>query len=143
MKRDLKTLLGNTEKVNDCLEWKGCLNSEGYARANIDGDVNTKVHRVVFELSKGEDIQGFVVRHSCDNRKCINPKHLQKGTPLQNVQDRNERSGNGQAKLTKEKVLAIRQLANAFSQKQLAEMFAVDSRTISSIILRKHWKHIA
>jgi len=143
MKKDLNKILSFTDKdENGCLIWNRCLNSDGYPRALIDKNENTKVHRVVYELFNKEELGKYVVRHSCDNPKCINPEHLLKGTPLENIQDKNLRSGNGMAKLTKDQVKAIRSLLNDFSRKQLAEMFGVDSRTISSIILFKHWKHV-
>lgn len=143
MKKDLNTILEFTkEDDNGCLIWQRCFNTDGYPRALIDKNANAKVHRVVYELFNNELLGDYVVRHTCDNPKCLNPKHLIKGTARQNVEDRNERSGNGAAKLTKDQVKAIRSLANEFSRKQLAEMFNVDSRTISSIILFKHWKHV-
>jgi hypothetical protein len=87
---NLSDYLRHTEKIGECLEWRRCLNSDGYPRAGIKGNTNIKVHREVFYL-----VNGFypdVVRHSCDNRICINPDHLLPGTPIDNVKDRNQRA---------------------------------------------------
>lgn len=74
---------------NGCLEWTRCFNTDGYPRAGVKGNTNLKVHREVFYECNG--YYPDVVRHTCDNKKCINPDHLVGGTSLDNVQDRNER----------------------------------------------------
>lgn len=93
MKRDLTTIMSNTIKTDtECLVWTRCLNSDGYPRAVIDGNNNTKVHRVVFEL-----VNGFLpetVMHTCDNPQCINPDHLVAGTPSKNSLDRHIKGRN-------------------------------------------------
>lgn len=71
-----------TNKNGDCLEWTKLLNSEGYARL----PPNIKVHREVFYETNGYYPE--VIRHTCDNRKCINPKHLIGGSQLDNISDR-------------------------------------------------------
>ncbi|CAH9016537.1 putative homing endonuclease [Vibrio phage 275E43-1] len=91
MKKDLELILSHTEQLGNCLIWTRCCNTDGYPRAVIDGNNNAKVHRVVYELYHGELEQGLVVRHVCDNPKCINPEHLVSGTQQDNVQDRVQR----------------------------------------------------
>lgn len=48
------------------------------------------VHRLSYILWYGLEIEpGLVIRHLCySNGKCINPEHLEPGTPLQNTADR-------------------------------------------------------
>jgi hypothetical protein len=56
--------------------------------------VSTGLHRLVFCEAHGltlEDIAGRVVRHTCDNPRCINPLHLLIGTRADNNRDRAER----------------------------------------------------
>ncbi len=142
MKKDKDLLLSYTKLNGECLEWTRCFNTDGYPRAAFDGYTNGKVHRVIYEIVHGPIEKGLVIRHTCDNPKCINPNHLIKGTNYENIVDRNIRSGNGRAKLTKTQVIAIRELANKFSRTEIAKIFNVDSRTVSSIILGHHWKHV-
>lgn len=144
MKKDLDLLLSYTQKQGDCLEWTRSLNSEGYARAVIDNNNNAKIHRVVWELVNQKSAQGFVIRHTCDNRKCINPEHLLIGTNIDNINDRDSRERNGWAKLTHNEVRAIRDLykTGKYKQKELAYLFKVNPRTINSLVLGYHWKHV-
>lgn len=86
MNKWLDLILSYTKESGECLIWTRCFNSDGYPRAVLGGDNNAKVHRVVFELVNGYLPE--VVRHTCDNPKCLNPTHLVAGTALDNVRDR-------------------------------------------------------
>ena len=58
------------------------------------GGCTQNAHRYVYQLLKGEILPGQVVRHTCDNKLCINPDHLILGTPQENVNDYMERQYN-------------------------------------------------
>ena len=138
--------LTKTAKSGDCLEWSGCLNTDGYPRVSWKGNANGKLHRIIYQvLSPDEDISNKVIRHTCDNPKCINPQHLLSGTSAENVQDRVERERSGSAKLSHDQVKEIRSLFKSFPtlrNKDVALRYGVDSRTISSIKLHRHFKHV-
>ena len=57
----------NNIKVNNitnCHEWLLSVNTDGYARLNINGNENIKAHRFVYSLQHpNEDIHGKVIRH--------------------------------------------------------------------------------
>jgi len=92
-----------------------------------------------------------VVRHlnddPFDNRVC----NLARGTRLDNAADaiRNGKSAqgitHGLAKLTEDQVREIRRLyaTGNFTQREIALQFGVDQTTISPIVNRQTWKHIA
>lgn len=127
-----------------CIEWKGCLTPDGYPRRAYKGNRNTRWHRVVYCKAHGlelEDIKGLVVRHTCDNPKCINPEHLIIGTSQDNIRDRDIRGRHGQRKLTNDQVLEIFKLVTSGAViKTVARQYGVDPRTISSIRHKRHFK---
>lgn len=68
----------------------------GYATAWVYKDgkkLPTTKHRRVHYEATGEWPQ--VVRHTCDNPRCINPAHLVGGTHLDNMQDMKDRGRQG------------------------------------------------
>lgn len=131
----LNDLLQHTTVNNDCLEWKGCFNTDGYAR--MGG--NVKVHRLVYELKTSKDIRGYVIRHTCDNPKCINPEHLLCGTPAENAHDKFVRNRQPRV-VTKEKVFIANSLLKLGiqSQVEIAAMLDLDVRRISDIKCGKY-----
>ena len=109
-------------------------------------------HRVSWELRHKKPIpDDLCVLHKCDNRKCVNPKHLFLGTNADNSADmvRKGRSPvqigerNSNCKLKEADVVLIRQLANGQkTQRAIAKQFSVSEMTISEIVTRKRWTHV-
>lgn len=137
MTDSLTKLLTKAVQVGDCLQWTGCLNSDGYARCLWKGNYNGKAHRIVYQLCHpDEDIKGKVIRHSCDNIVCINPAHLVSGTPADNSMDRDTRERHGLASFTAKQIKTIRKLyaSGEYKQSELAALYDV-SRTSMWYIL--------
>jgi len=113
-------------------------NTHGYPMLSV-GNKGEHMHRVLYEEKNGELPAGLVVRHTCDNRRCINPNHWVPGTPKENSEDMRSRGRcnthrgetRSDAKLSAENVETIR-AANC-TQRELAERFGVNQATISRI----------
>lgn len=131
-------------KDGDCLLWPGALATDGYPRISYKGNCNVKLHRFVHKYANGEDIDGVIVRHTCDTPRCINPDHLKSGTVYDNVLDRDVRLRNGTAKTNPDEVRKIRALYSTgeYTQTELGTLFNLDSRSISYIVLRHTWKWV-
>lgn len=71
-----------------CWLWIGSGTSDGYGKFTDWNGVLQGTHRIAWRLRNLREIPADqVVRHTCDVRRCVNPKHLLLGTRSQNVQD--------------------------------------------------------
>lgn len=75
---------------DECWPWLGVRDNHGYGRVNFMTTA-IKAHRVSYEMRHGPIPDGLVIRHSCDNPNCVNPKHLSTGTQSQNMKDASSR----------------------------------------------------
>jgi hypothetical protein len=72
---------------DECWPWLASLRTgEGYGNFTIDGS-KVDAHRVAWWLTEGAIPIGFVVRHRCGIKRCVNPGHLELGTHQENIQD--------------------------------------------------------
>lgn len=139
---------------SECVQAEGRLDKDGYGKRKVAGRTY-RAHRLAYCEANGiqiEEIDGLCVMHECDNPSCVNPKHLSVGSNLENVRDmvskdrqsRGEDCGN--AKLTEEEVLSIRQEYQRYSRDRCAKVFAerygVSRRAIAAIVCGKTWVHL-
>jgi len=135
-KDTLKKILERTVTIPalGCMEWTGCLNTDGYARMSFKGNSNIKVHRLVYQLTRNINIDGKIVRHSCDNPTCVNPEHLVIGTVQQNVGDRVER-GRSRGHVVDEDTFKIKTLRNyGASYKDIASHLNIKPKRVEYIL---------
>lgn len=80
----VRLVLQSRETENGCIEWTGGTNKKGYGRLVVDGWTQS-VHRVAYETYVGPIPEGHEIDHTCKNRRCINPAHLEAVTHHVNV----------------------------------------------------------
>jgi len=90
IERFISKLSINTE--NNCIEWTGALNDDGYGQISIgSGENQRKVnsHRWALQFALGGVIlpKDIFACHFCDNPKCVAPDHLFPGTHQDNMDD--------------------------------------------------------
>ena len=127
-------------QVGDCIECSTHHKCNGYTRISINGN-EKPLHRVIYELLKGEVSDQLVIRHKCDNRFCCNPDHLEVGTQGDNVRDAVERGNlnrgikNGMCKLTGDQ---INDITKSKARSRVLELqYNVSRKTIYNIRNKK------
>lgn len=126
-----------------CWPWVGAFYVSGYGRYK-----RTTAHRAVWASIFGEPHPDLEVCHTCDNRRCCNPKHLFAALPKVNAIDKMLKGRvarmngdlNGKSKLTEADVTAIR--ASTETTRQLAKKYGVSHSNITAIRTRETWNHV-
>lgn len=161
MKIEVTESLFNKKPIEYEIDENGCwivinryLGNKGYAQITINKERKQLSH-YIYEIFVGKIPNGLYVCHTCDNPKCINPKHLFLGTPMDNMIDRGRKGRtshigcsknppkgekNGAAKLKQDDILYIRN--SNLSGVELAKKYNVNPHTISRIKTRKRWVDI-
>ncbi|GAB4297073.1 MAG: hypothetical protein Kow0096_14910 [Thiohalomonadaceae bacterium] len=73
--------------ADECVIWAGYSRNGRYGDLRWLGGKMVRVHRLAYELTKGEIPDGMVVCHKCDVPRCVNPHHLFVATQADNLED--------------------------------------------------------
>ena len=133
-----------------CWEWVGGTDPDGYGIFSAGGKPY-RAHRWIFSFIC--DIpDGLVVRHKCDNPRCVNTRHLELGTVADNKRDEIERGRSPDRKgekhpsslLTEDQVREIRKRVSCGERHHvLARQYGVSRQHIGKICNLETWGHLA
>lgn len=134
-----------------CWQWVAGMHATGYGSFRSDNQIVENAHRCAWLIWVGEIPPGMRVLHRCDNRRCVNPKHLFLGTDAENAADRDAKGrGNCRrgsrcthAKLSEAQVATIRErCAGGLTQAAVAREYEVSESLIGTIVRREKWRHV-
>lgn len=138
----VEELLNRAIPNGDCLEChlRPSIDDRGRERhfVSVGGRYGSKwrTSRLVYFVKKGEIPDNKIVMHTCDNLKCLNPKHLVLGTHGDNTQDmiakgRHKYILPDNQKLSNEQMKIVRQLRDeGLSLAGIGAQFGVSATTI-------------
>jgi len=135
---------------HECWEWLGHYGDGRYGYLSVGGK-SVRAHRWLFALLHGAVADDEVVRHKCDNPRCVNPTHLEIGTYADNTRDKFDRgrapnrqgSKHPLARMTEADVVALRKAAElGETHEQLAARFGLSRAHVGKITRRENWRHI-
>jgi len=110
---------------SDCWLWKAS-QADGYG-AFYDGKVVVRASRFAYEVTYGPT--DLYVLHKCNNKLCVNPKHLYAGTHGDNMRD--GPSGRRPSFYEGEVFLMIKLRQRGLSYEEIAPMFKTNRHAIS------------
>lgn len=138
------------EQGDKCWLWHGAVSKNGYGSFRLERKA-TSAHRFAYRLANGEwPAAGLLIRHKCDNPRCVCPSHLELGSHVDNARDMVERGrdrrgptigeSNGNAKLNGEAVARIRELFKmGQTNTAIAKRYGVTHSMISRIRRGRSW----
>jgi hypothetical protein len=133
------------ENEDKCWNWKGSTGHYGYGQIGWADRIYT-THRISYLIFNGLIPQRLLVRHTCGNTKCVNPKHLILGTQSDNLIDMSRACRGGLQKLTEENVQVIKWLLKHAPEKglliKLARRYNVSRYAICDIKRRRSWRWV-
>lgn len=140
--------------MDECIDHGKRGNERGYAGAYMDKR-QTSAHRKAYCVARGlplAAIDGLVIRHMCDNTRCINPHHLETGTQADNLRDMYDRdraavgTRHGNAKLREEDVAwaraSYKPYSREFSYRAMARVLGCEHETLELACKGETWKHV-
>ena len=139
---------------SDCWNWQGFRRKDGYGQMEIVDSSGFRflksAHQASYLIAHGKPLEsGLVLRHTCDNKQCVNPHHLIPGTQKENMRDCVERGRNPKgekhvlSKIKEEDVRLMRERSRGGeSYASIARDFPVDRTTVAKICKGIRWAHV-
>ena len=133
---------------DQCWDWLGALQRDGYAHFTARGRKTISAHRYAYEQLVGPIPEGMDLLHSCDNRKCVNPSHTRPGTHLDNMIEMGLRRRRAvgemcpRRKLSEAQAREILALKGNGPARKFAPQYGVGQGAIQAIWRGDAWAHL-
>lgn len=146
--------ISKVNKTDTCWVWNASRMSSGYGQFWVNRN-KIGAHQFSFIYYNERDLKsGDVVMHICDNKLCVNPKHLKIGTQKDNIHDmlskgrqrkiKTYSSGENHvnSKLSNEQAKQIRKLyaTGDYTWVGLAKIYSISKRCAGYIIQNVTYK---
>lgn len=126
------------EPTSGCFLWSGTQNQFRYGICTLHREPFL-AHRAAYALEYGAELSHLVLRHSCDNPTCVNPRHLTSGTQLENNRDMFRRGRARQYQraplITELAVAALRE--EGLNKAEIARKLQIGWRLVDRILARR------
>lgn len=137
---------------DECWPWIRSLDGHGYGQMKVGGRKQI-ASRIAYLLHYERQPGSYMVCHTCDNPRCVNPHHLWLGTNKQNQNDcvtkGRQRNGchagsrNANSLITEQDVTDILlKISQGMTNKAIAEQYGVTHSSISLIRRGKSWGNV-
>jgi HNH endonuclease len=138
------------EELGNCWNWQGSSDGKGYGHLRFEG-YDYRAPRLVWSIFHGPIPPGLIIRHKCDNPRCIREDHLELGTYTDNSRDMYERgraastagSLHGNTRITEDIASKILEASNkGNSDWTVGNLFGVSAHVVRNIATGETWGHI-
>lgn len=130
----LKQRIIKQQTDDGCWLWTGPVNNQGYGRLR-----GRYAHRMAYELANGSSSLSStqVIRHACDQRRCVRPDHLLPGTQRDNMRDVADRDRHPRYHPKAIREEAVRRVVrDGESQASVARALGIPYGTVTALV----WK---
>ena len=114
---------------SECWEWTGARNAGGYGVLHVEGGTRY-AHHLAWQIAR-LPYSGGRLTHTCGNRGCVNPDHL------------DDRDPDNAGKLGEDEVAQIRAIClTGIEQSRVAAHFRISPSMVSRIVHGTRWRWV-